>query len=60
MLADLEAYRDLVKSGGVLWGDDYATGTSHFPGVRDAVNCFVEKYGYSLEVYGYNWIIIFT
>jgi len=56
VLADLEAYRDLVKEGGILWGDDY--GHTLFPGLSKAVDFFAAKYGYAVQVYGINWIIV--
>jgi len=58
VLADMEAYRELLKPGGVLWGDDYHdTDACAFPGVAKAVKFFVKKYGLTLEVHGYNWIV---
>lgn len=55
VLTDLEAYKDLVVTGGILWGDDYGHGL--FPGLAKAVNEFASKYGYRVEVRGINWMI---
>lgn len=55
VFSDLEAYRPLVKSGGIMWGDDY--GHELFPGLAKAVDDFVAKYGYTLEVNGINWML---
>jgi len=41
--ADLEAWFPLVKKGGIFGGDDYQNTTC--PGVNQAVNEFVVKYG---------------
>ena len=56
VLADLEAYRDLVKEDGVMWGDDY--GHQLFPGLAKAVDFFVSKYNLQLHINGINWYII--
>jgi hypothetical protein len=55
VLADLEAYKDLVREGGILWGDDY--GHELFPGLAKAVDEFAAKYGYRVETRGINWMI---
>lgn len=56
VLADLEAYKDLVHEGGILWGDDY--GHEFFPGLAKAVDEFAAKYGYRVQTRGINWMIM--
>ena len=58
VLADLEAYKDLVHDGGILWGDDY--GHPLFPGLSKAVDDFAARHGYHVDVRGINWIIRFA
>ena len=55
VLADLEAFRDLVLPGGIMWGDDY--GHPLFPGLAKAVDEFAARHGYGVEVRGINWMI---
>ncbi len=55
VLADAEAYWPLVRQGGVMWGDDYGNGA--FPGLKLAVDEFVEAHGLSLSVVGQQWMI---
>jgi len=55
VLSDLEAYKPLLKPGGVLWGDDY--GHDMFPGLKQAVDLFVEKYNCTLRVEGIQYMI---
>ena len=52
--ADLETFRPLLKPGGVMWGDDYSEA---WPGVKRAVDEFVEQWKLSLVVVCVNWII---
>jgi hypothetical protein len=54
VMTDLEEFKDLLKPGGILWGDDY---DQHWPGVMRAVAEFSIKYGFTLKVTGNNWMM---
>ena len=54
VIDDLETYKKLLKPGGILWGDDY---DNYWPGVKQAVDEFSNKYKYKLTITGNNWII---
>lgn len=53
--ADVKKYWPLVRDGGVIWGDDY--GNASFPGLKRAVDEFVEKNGHELVVMGEQWMV---
>jgi len=52
-LYDLEESRKIVKPGGKIFGDDYRwTNKNGKPGVTQAVDEFINKYGYNIKRYG--------
>lgn len=53
--ADIELYTHKLNMGGIIFGDDYNNGA--FKGVKLAVDEFVAKTGYNLEIYN-NWFWI--
>lgn len=52
--ADIEAWTPKVRKGGVVSGDDYYHMRSGNTGVIDAVDEFVKKHGYKLEITGWD------
>lgn len=52
--ADIENYWQLVRPGGVLFGDDFHT---IFPGVIRAVDEFADTRGVKLQLLGEKWLI---
>lgn len=54
MLADLEAYRPLLRPGGLLVGDD---GIAAFPGVARACAAFARRHGLVSELHGVNFVL---
>ena len=52
--SDLEEFKTLLKSNGILWGDDYCDA---WPGVVKAVNEFSVRYGFALKIIGTNWLL---
>lgn len=50
---DLTSYWDILKVGGIIFGDDYYT----WQGVRNAVDRFNLYYKYNFEVQGNHWIL---
>lgn len=55
VLEDMKMYWPKVKKAGYLSGDDYHS--EKHPGVKEAVNFFVEKRKLNLDVIGRSWII---
>lgn len=54
VLADLDAYWPLVRTGGVIFGDDYC---DEWPGVVAAVEAFAAARRLSVEVRGIVWFV---
>ena len=50
--ADIKHYWNILKQGGVMFGDDYA---DYWPGVKQAVNEFVYENNLKLSVNGVVW-----
>jgi cephalosporin hydroxylase len=48
VLAELNFYIHYCNENAIICGHDYHM---HFPGVINAVECFAEEYGYSVEIY---------